>query len=326
MYILLLLFLFAGCGAEKQMVVIPKKMTPEWYMHPPLSTTTALYAVGDGQNKEEAISNALSLMVATLSVSIASQFSAKTVVKEGALTTKDATYTNRVQSDVQKIRISNYKLLESEKLGFKNYIVLIKLNKQKLFLSMKKEIDMNFELYEQKAEELSKTDALKLLAFYKSESDKLHYLQNMLLVMGVLNQKFSSESYLKKIKDVTHHYENLLLKISFSIRSNTAASNLKPVIAKGLSAKKYRIKDERSIYHFTVYIQSNIEQASAYGFTLARTAIFISTKDYKGSIIASNKLNITGQSGEGFAIAKENVAFRLNNLVEKEGIKKVLGM
>lgn len=326
LYIVLMLFVLGGCGAKKESVVVPKKQIPEWYMHPPLSSATHLYAVGDGENKKEAITNALTLMASTLSVSVKSEFQAKTVIKEGTLSSKDASYINDIKSDVAKIRISNYEILESEKLGFKNFIVLIRSEKQKLFESLKQELDMEFSLYEQRSKELLQTDALKRMAYFQEERQKQGYMQNALVVMGVLNPTFKSEQYVKQIKDINSDYETLLSRISFSVSSNDDGKNLVPVIAKGIGEKKFVIKNVSSKYHFSVHVESAIQKASAYGFILARSAITITTQDHQGNIIASNKLNITGQSSQSFEIAKENVAFRLDNLLKKEGIEQLLGI
>jgi hypothetical protein len=90
--------------------------------------------------------------------------------------------------------------------------------------------------------------------------------------------------------------------------------------------RKLQIKNAQGAMHFNITITSKIEKANAYGFTLARSAISINVKDHRGVIVGSNKLNIIGQSTQGYAIAKENVAIKLQAMVEKEGIEKVLGL
>jgi hypothetical protein len=62
------------------------------------------------------------------------------------------------------------------------------------------------------------------------------------------------------------------------------------------------------------------------GFDLARTAISVTTQDHLGTTIGSNKLNITGQSTQGYDVAEENVAIKLKRLIDKEGIETVLGL
>jgi hypothetical protein len=319
-------FTFVGCGSQKQVVVAESKVQPSWYTNPPVSNDTELYAIGDGKDKQEAITNALTQMVSTLSVSIASTYSAKTVVKEGRVNTSDALYVSDTQSDVQKIRISNYELLQAESFGFKKYAVLIKSNKEKLFLSMKQETEQNFALISQNEQTLKRANVLKQLSFYRATKASLSTLPNRLIVMNVLHPSFDSNAYLKQMQGINTKYETLLREISFSITSDAHATNLIAPIAKGLSAKKFKINDAKTRENFTVYVTSKIEQASSYGFTLARSDVSIITKDDSGTVIGSSTLNIIGQSSQGFSVAKQNIALKLNALIEKEGIGKIMGL
>jgi len=317
---------FSGCGTQKRVVVAKKKEIPTWYEHPPKSSTTELYAVGHGRDRQSAITDALTQMVSTLSVCVSSKFSAKTVVHEGSMNSVNSLYTDESTSEVKKIRISNYELLESQSLGFKNYIVLLKSNKKKLFKSMKEEIEQKFETIDKEKISVSHLNMIKQLAFYKKSKESLVSLQNTLFIMNELNASFDGSIYLSKAQAINAEYEDLLSSITFSIDSNKQAKNLIAPIAKGISSKKFKIIKRSGKNHFTIMVKSDIQRAFSYGFTLARSAITITTKDSTGAVISSNKLNITGQSTQGFTIAKENVAVKLNALIEKKGIAKVVGL
>ncbi len=320
------LLFFVGCGSQKRVVVAQKKVTPSWYEHPPKSSSTELYAVGNGRDKQSAITDALTQMVSTLSVSVSSKFSAKTVVREGSVNSSSGVYTDESSSEVKNIRISNYELLESQGLGFKKYVVLVKSNKKKLFDSMKKEIEQKFEIIEHERKSVEHFNMMKHLSFYKKSKESLSLLPNTLLVMSELNSAFDGTAYLSKAQAIKAEYENLLSSITFSINSNSEAKNLIAPIAKGISAKKLKIADSSGKKHFDIMIKSDIQRASSYGFILARSAISITIKDSTGAVIGSNKLNITGQSSQGYDIAKENVALKLNALIAKDGIAKILGL
>jgi len=321
-----IILLFSSCGSSKKMVVAEKKELPSWYMNPPLSNSSDLYAVGEGQSREGAISDALSMMASTLSVSISSDFSSKSVIKEGRVNSSQASYTNEIQSSVQKIRISNYELQHSQSIGYKKYIVLVKSNKKKLFSSMKQELDQKFYLIDERKKGLRNLNAIKRASKYRMFMDELDGVENSLIVMSVLDGSFDSQEYLAKSQKVEREFQGIVSKLTFSISSNESASNLKSTISKGLSSKKLRIKKASGKNHFNIHINSHINKANAYGFTLARSGIDITIKDYRGSVIGSNKLSIVGQSTSGFAQAKENVAYKLNDMIKKDGISKVIGL
>ena len=308
------------------MVVAKAKELPSWYVKTPKSTSSDLYAVGSGQNKQDAITDALTQMISTLGVSVSSKFTSKTVIKEGSSESYDATFTNNATSEVKQIRISNYELLESQRLGYKRYAVLVKSNKKRLFQSMKKELEQTFYGIEQKEKIVLQQNMLKQLNFYKKSLEKLALLENKLIVMSELDSRLNTSYYLKKYTVLDEKYETLYKNISFSFHSNNAAKNLEAPLAKGISAKKLKLSSKRGRGHFTIFIASHIEKANSYGFTLARSSIDIQVKDSLGEVIGSNKINIVGQSTQGLNIAKQNVAIKLEALIKKEGISKVLGI
>jgi len=320
---LILGLLLSGC-ASKQRVVVKKKELPSWYVNPPKSNSFELFALGEGQNQQDAITNALSLIMSTLSVSVSSSFSAKTVVKEGSINSSDATYINKTKSDVQKIRISEYEILHVKKLGFKRYAAVVKVNKQKLFEGLKNEIDQKFETYKNDMKNIQNLDALKQLAYYKDMEKSFSYVKNALIVMKVLNKNFNDKKYIAFMNKVTTKHQYLLEHISFWVISNVKSLS-KPVIS-ALTEQKFIVKNSRSKMHYNVYINAKIQKANAYGFTLARSEISFVTKDYQKRVLASNVIHVTGQSSQGYAIAKQNLVKRLNDLIQKEGVLKLLNL
>lgn len=321
-----ILLLFSGCGTQKRVVVAKPKELPSWYKTPMHSSSSTLYGVGEGESRDEAIANALNAMASTLSVSISSEFKTKSVVKEGEDESYRSTSINEVKSSVKKIRISSYEVVESEQLGFKKYIALVKSDKRKLFESLREELNQKFKIIDDKRAEIQNYNAIKQLSIYKEAKNSVVDVPNTLIVMNVLQKDFDDSVYLRKLKEVDKRYEQLLSSITFSVQSNSQAENLIAAIRKGLSAKKLILKKGSGKMHFNIYISSTAQNASSYGFSLVRSAIAITVKDSTGAVIGSNKLNITGQSTQGYAIAKENVAAKLNAMVKKEGIAKVLGL
>jgi len=323
--IILLLFglLLSGC-ASKQRVVVPKKELPSWYVHPPQSNANELFALGEGENQQDAISNALSLLASTLNVSIVSNFKAKTVVREGSVNSSDATYINNTQSNVKKIVISEYEILHVRKLGFKRYAAVIKVHKEKLFQGLKNQIDQKFEIYKNDSRNLQHLGALKQLAYYKNIKKSFDYINNALIVMKVLKKGFSDKKYIAIMNEINAKQQYLLEHISFWVIANVKSLS-EPVIS-ALTKQKFIIKNRKTKMHYDIYINAKIKKANAYGFFLVRSEISFITKNYKGEVLASNVIHVTGQSSQSYAIAKQNLVKRFNDLIRKEGISKVLNI
>ncbi|MFA5233962.1 MAG: LPP20 family lipoprotein [Sulfurimonas sp.] len=320
------LFFLAGCTAQKEVEVAQKKVLPSWYVYPPQTTASTLYAIGEGEDRDEAVKNALNMMASTLSVSISSQFDSQKVVHEGLVNTHQSTVVSKTQSDVKKIRISSYEVVESYALGFRNHIVLIKSQKQKLFLSLKNELEQKFILIDAQMKSLHLHHALEQLNIYKKAKYEIKDVPDTLVVMNVLESAYDGKEYLQKIDILNTGYEKLASSITVAIECDAESKNLEAVIREGFNSKGVQVKNGSGNMHFNIVVKSNIQKAFSYGFTLARSAIEISVQDYKGSVVASNKLNIVGQSTQGYEIAKESVAMKLDEMIKKEGIGKITGL
>lgn len=318
--------LFLNACSSKQRVVITQKELPSWYLHPQITSKDTLYAVAEGESKSDAIANALSEMVSTLSVSISSEFNTKSVVKEGDVESVQRTTLSDIRTTVEKIRINNYKVLHSQNFSFERYLVEIQTDKKSLFKSLLHDLERKFQTIERKNKEAKNYYALKELSIYALSLDSLYDLPATLSVMHSLNPEFNDAVYIQKAQNLESKYESLLSKISFSVNTNRDAKGLRSTISKGLSELEYKINSAKDRQHFRVYISSKTSKAKSYGFDLARSAITITVKDFKGSIVGSNKLNITGQSTQGYPIARENIAVKLNTALANEGIANIIGL
>ncbi|MFT5661189.1 MAG: hypothetical protein ACI9TV_001835 [Sulfurimonas sp.] len=324
--LILTLLILSGCSSKKRVVSAPKTL-PTWYSQEMKSNARTLYSVGEGEDKAKAITNALNAMVSTLSVSISSEFNMKSVVQDGVISSIQRDSTHEVNSQVKAIRISNYQIIESKEFAFQRYLVAISSDKKSLFLSLYKEISQKFESIKRKHEESVQFNLIKRLSLYKKDKESMSTLKNTLIVINSLNPSFNDSIYVRQVLEVENRYDSLLSKITFSVDANSDARRLIPSIANGLSLSKYNIvKKINGKNHLRVRLNASTVKARSYGFTLARSAISITVKDSTSKVIGSNKLNITGQSTQGYEIAKENVAVKLNTKVLQEGIEKIIGL
>jgi hypothetical protein len=323
---LLIVLFLTGCGGTpKPTISVKEKATPKWFLNPPQSTSSTLYSIGEGESRQDAISDALNNMVSTLSVSIKSQFqsSSKTANYNGIETYSKHTK-NNITANVKELRISNYKILNSEKLAFDSYIVLISANKADIFNSLKDEVDKKLSLLSsQEKAEVSDT-ALNQLKFYKNATKEANNLLYKSVILKVLNPSFNDNYIVKAIAHYQNAYTKIRGKISFTIGSNQTANDLKPVIKDALNSNNLKVASGSGKYHFDLFIASHINYSYAYGFIIARAAITITVTDYKKETISTKKLNITGQSTQSKKIAKEDIAYKLSNLIKKSGIKTIL--
>ena len=320
------LFSFFGCALKNDREIKITRKYPDWYLNPLKTTSKTLYATGEGENKQDALSDALNTMASTLSVSVASDFESKKVVKEGEQNTISSRVVSEIKSSVKKIRISGYEILNEEEAGFERYIVLIKADKIKIFDSLKNEIDQRFSLTDKQTSTLNNLNALQRVDFYKKAKANISDIPNMLSVMHVLNGSFKDSKYLDKINEIYIAYDKAIHALSFSVEAKGESKDLRSVLLGALITENFMIRDSNDKDHFTITLSMKTNKAYSYGFFLARSVIDITVKDFNGAVAGSHKLIITGQSTQGYEIAKQNVAYKFAQEIKKDKVSKIIGL
>ena len=318
----------SGCAShEKPTISVQEKQIPKWYLNPPASTSSTLYSIGEGSSKKDAIANALSDMVATLSISIQSEFKSSSHTHNyNGIESYSKDTQSSLQATVKKIRVSNYKVINYEKMGFRKYLVLISSSKMEIFNSLKDEVDKKIDFYKNQENTYASTNVLKQLTFYKNASAGVQNLVYKSLILKILNPSFNDKYILKSIAHFQNKYTQLKSQISFEVSSNSGGRFLVSVVKDALNSEGLKFSSTRNRYHLYLSINSNIIYTRTYGFILARSVVVIKVKDYKHQTISTKQLNIQGQSTQGRAVAKESVARNLKSLIKEKGIKVIIDL
>jgi len=325
-FILSALLILTACSSKKPAKQVEIKPVPSWYTTPPVSNQQTLYATGQGATKEIAVSNALNNMASTLSVSIASTFESTATERRGIVNTSDVKVSSTVQSDIEKIRISHYAITAYEMRTMTDHYVLIESDKRKLYESLVNELNQTFTLLTKRGQTYQKLNILERIHFYKEAASSIKDVDHTLIVLDVLHPGFDAGPYIEKIDSINKAFREAMDAISFSFQNDGNSENLVAPIKAALTEQGFQIANRKDKDHLVIKIKSDTEKADAMGFILARSSIRITVEAQDGSVIGGNKLNITGQSSQNYAIAKENIAIQLNNQIHEESIDKVLGI
>ena len=325
---ILLIFFLSACGTQpKPTISVKEKAIPQWFLNPPQSTSSVLYSIGEGKDRKDALSNALSNLTATLSISIESKFkNSVTTQNYSGVETYIQHTNNTIEANVKKIRISNYQILKAQKMGFDRYLILISANKSDIFNTIKDEVDKKLALLHAQEKSISTDNTLAQLSFYKKASQETQNLLYQSIILKVLNPAFKDHYIIEQIAHYKKRYTTIQEKISFSLHSNYEAKDLLAVIKDALNAHHLKIASKRGKYHFDLFVSASIIYTQTHGFTLARGSIVITLKDYKKQILSTKKIPLTGQSTQGERVAKENLAYKLNALIKKEGLSSILAI
>ncbi len=308
------LLLFVGCS-KLPTVEVAQKPQPAWMTNPP-SDASSLYGVGEGTDKENALANALNSIASTLSVSVKSKLTSDTrAYNYNGVENYTRDDEQKIALHVKEIRLSNYEILESEKIGFNSYATLVKSDKSALFNSLKDETDKTIALLKNDESTNKSANVLEQFYFYENASYISDDLLYKSLVLKVLKPSFDDGYILSEISSLKKSFSTLKSNITFSVTADGESQNLIDPFKSILSDRGFAIAQKEDKYHLHVSITSNTIFTRAYGFNLARSAINIDVRDNKNQIVLSKKVDIIGQSSQGNEVAKQDVAIKFKQSV-----------
>jgi len=278
----LLFILLAGCANTQKAVIVKPKPMPTWYLNPPQSNDKIVYVTGAGINKKEAVLNALSNFIARYSVTISSQFQSKLQDFGGGIASKKAAY--NIQATVKKFEVSNYEIVRTERYKFDQFLVLIKVDINRLYENVKNKLDNRFEEYRSVYKNIVKENPLKQLINLQQLSSKLKNEKSYIYVLKTMNQSFNAKKYLSFIDEVKNRLDSLKNSIHVQISSN----NFKIVE----DIKRYLTSNGIKIGNSQIKLIANVKKRKSSTMNLIVYEVYITTK-YRGSIIGSNYFKIT---------------------------------
>ena len=243
LFIIISIILFSGCSNQPD-VKKPPKPLPQWiHSTLPFDTQRTLYGMSIGEDREEAIKLALVDMVSKLGIQIESTF--ESISKE----TKYSYYSNSksyIKSSISKIKINNYKVIKSHKISYREFAVMIEVdrNKFKNGLIENYNLKMNnilLTLKNLKNENALNKYNLQKLAYLKSEK-----LIPTILIIHELDKSFDKNKELKKIDNLHSNFFKFKNNLSFFISGNKKSYKFNNVLKNHLSSMGFNISEKKS--------------------------------------------------------------------------------
>ncbi len=242
--LLSLTVLLTGCSHKPKPINQKPVSLPSWFLDPPLSSGRYMYAAAIGEDKKDAINNALSSIISTLSIKIKSSYSSK--IKEHNYYT-DTKIINSVEAKTSPVNINNYILLKAVQIGYERIVVLVSVDKTKFVNGLishlnyqKKNVDMRYDT-------LSKEGALKR---YDTLAGLMKSVKQMQRTLGIVNElsryatvKFDRLLYLTDIIRVKQRYISQKSSLNFFVTAGKKAYGYKEVLKNYISQKGFNVLD-----------------------------------------------------------------------------------
>jgi len=288
---------------------------PDWFYSPPKSDRY-FYGAGEGSNPKQSQISALD----SISREIQTTISSNTSISEGYNGSSQNFYKNvqnNITSQVQQIKFTNIEVMKTVKVQ-NNIYTLVRIDKQKLFNSLKTEfITLDSEITNdiQESKKYSLLDQLITINKLQSKIKKAISLAN---ILNSLNPNFNPQPYLSKYNNYINQKNKILHQLSFSVTPNDIFAQK---LIEILNQNGYKVSNHSNII---IKLSKQIRNSNTMGLAVSRITINIQTIA-KNKILSSFSIEVKGISNTyKQAIAKASINFKQK--LQKKGINKLLGL
>ena len=315
--------ILSGCMSN----MLPKKQElslPSWYINSPTNTTLYIYGEGEGSSIKEAKSNALDTMASRLVVSVSSSMTTKTDTSRsstsGSSYSKDVS--KSVKLDVEKIKFSNAKAIESTNLGNKFY-VLMKVNREKLFDSKKKEFDINDKRVDTLYNSLSSLSKLEQIHTLQDMYPKVINGKRQAIVLNAIKNDFDQGPFLEKYDSYIDAIYDLKSTSIIVVKTNSKDKYFADQLVDQLNQQQFKISTNSDDGDIIIKINNKVKYSIARGWNIAKVSTTLSVVS-AGKIVSNKIISTVGRSSTSKESALENASLSFIKRVKKETLDKVI--
>ena len=327
--LIIIALLASACSNTKPAALLAtSKALPGWYLNPPQNSAGYLYGIAEGKNLNEAREKALESMVSQLGLSISSSYRSALNVKQQyrEYFTKEVSYI--LKTEVAKIRISNYEVLQSRRLAYNRFIVLVRSDKKLFSQGLIKELNIRIGKIQADRSIFFTSDVLRRHRFYDQATKQLNEMFSTLLILNTLDSSFNDTLYLETISKINTEFQALKEEMTFSFISDADSEGFKEELQAALTKQEMHVVDQHkeNKNHITIVLHCTTDYARSHGFDIARSMLLIEVKDHRSKVIGANRIKLTGQATQGKAVALNNATKKLQKLIQEEELEQLLGI
>ncbi|RBQ26678.1 MULTISPECIES: LPP20 family lipoprotein [Arcobacteraceae] len=311
---LIFIFIFIGC-TNKVDILKENLQYPNWYINPPQNTDINLYGVGMGFSHNEAIQNSLENLSSRLLVTISADTTISSKSYRDFREYTQKTITQDIKSEIEKLSLQNY-IIENSSSFDRQIIVLVSVNKSRLFDSLKDEIDFLYKEFD-----LLKSQSIDSLILYIKYKKLLEDFYKNYNKAQILSSYFNdNDKYIKVIKELKKLESNLQNDIEFFINSDNNSKKFEDtfkdiLVRKGFKVVELGVKNQ-NIYELN--LSSKSSESKSYDFYIIENILNIKIINIKNNQILGNTIQLKGASSNNFDDARLNLLQKLQK--EKERI------
>jgi hypothetical protein len=292
---------------------------PSWYINAPLNNDIFIY--GEGESKislNDAKNNALSNMASKLVVSVTSSISSITTTSKNSYS-KDVT--KDVKVNVEKIKFTNA-IAEKAINVNENFYILMKVNRQELFINKKKEFDIRDSQIDTKYNNISKYGKIEQIDILQKLYPTIKKAKAQTIVLHAINNDFNQFLFIKKYDSYIDKIAELKENSTIMIRSNNKRKYFADSLTNILNQNQYRVSS-KSGSDIVISLNNKVKYSIARGWNIAKVTTTISVLS-NNKIISNTIIKSLGRSSTSKESALENASEHFLVQMEEKTLDKVI--
>ena len=325
-FMLLLMTVLTNCGGSAQSVqpnnASATQSLPDWYTQTPPQNNKVIYGLGMGEDRKKALHEALNDAVATLNTSVSSSYQHTTNVNNA---NGDESYSKETQASIdivtQEVELNNYKVVHQLQLAKDSFIVMVEIDKYKLFTSLYSKLENSFTMLNIKLQ--NKSHDLEKIMIYHKYLAQLNTQLSTLGILSALDPSFDDEELASQYRQRSSEYNALVEHKLFKLQSDDTDKEYMKQIKAGLMQDGLKLTNNNSYDYLIQITSTEIEDLSIQRNVLyiLKTSISIGISDYKtNKDISFTTFDIESRSYDGTNEARELNCDKLKDKIVKHGI------
>ncbi len=297
--------------------------TPSWYIKPKQNNSENLYGVAEGASLEEATRFALADAAARLMVSISAE---SNLTREENRNDVNEEMRQKVRQNIEKINFSNFKVTKSDKIG-ERFFVEAQIERSQFLSEQQERLGfLEKQITDLDKNSLNKSPIQRRYALIKI-IDLEKEVELKAMILSGAGQNINLKEKLAKIAEFKNQLNLSSDKIEFYFDENSPKEITK-IIRNSLNKEKIKISQNRNISNQNqIILRIKIDSRNNKIYEAFMTKLEIDFENLLGSnVVASNSIEVSGSSTLGEREAYLSSLKSLEELIEKEGILKILGI
>ena len=252
-----IVFFWGGCSKPSAPMKTPHKPYPSWYLNITPDNSSYFYCVGSGKTKDEAIANALSQLVSQLGVEVSSSYHSDAKIENHILTKK---LQQKINIEVENIRISNYRVTDIEKYKYNEILVRIQSNRAKIVSALKEEIDTSHARIKKQIALVSNHNQLESEYQINRLKEVINTLTPKILILGTLDNSYDTKEHYRLIATIDKLLDELHRKMLFNIEGD---HRFVPILEGQVAKLGYNLSKNSNALVFKVTVNESIINATS---------------------------------------------------------------